>query len=150
MLMPTKDKIKFFINIMLCGIARAFINLFSYKRIYPYFGHQCRMLHASTILSKEQIQHSIRIQRSIRLAARYTPWNSNCLTKAMVAAFWCKYYNIPYIFFIGIAKKSDKPLGQDAHAWVTSGPVAITGEHCFNSHQIIASFSNRKLLKDLL
>lgn len=148
--MPVKDKIYFFINVMLCGIARALIVLFSYKRIYPYFGYPCRMLNASTVPSKEQIQRSIAIKRSLRLAARYTPWNSNCLTKAMVATFWCKYYQIPYFFFIGIAKNSDKPLGQEAHAWVTSGSVAITGEHCFNSYQVIATFSNAKLQKGLL
>lgn len=140
--MPAQDKATFFINYALCGIARALINVFPYQRLSPYFGTSCRMLNASTIISKEQIQQSIRIHNSIRLAARYTPWNSNCLTKAMVAVFWCKYYKIPYLFFIGIAKKSDKPLGKDAHAWVTSGPIAITGEHSFNSHQVISTYSN--------
>ncbi|MFA6303879.1 MAG: lasso peptide biosynthesis B2 protein [Legionella sp.] len=149
LLMPIQDKATFFINFFLCGIARALINLFGYKKLYPYFGYQCRMLNASTLISKQQMEQSIRIRRSIRLAARYTPWNSNCLTKAMVAALWCNYYKIPYLFFIGIAKKSEKPLGQDAHAWVTSGSIAITGEHSFNSYQVISTYSNSTVFKDI-
>lgn len=141
-LMPRREKQLFFVNFFLCGIARASINLLSYKRLAPYFGHFYRMTVASTLPTDTQIQRAILLRRSIKLAASYTPWNSSCLTQAMVAKFWCQRDGIPYFFFVGFAKKTDKPLGQDAHAWVTSGPIAITGGHCLHSHQVVMSYSN--------
>ena len=92
------------------------------------------------------MQHALEIGRSIKLAARYTPWTSNCLPQAMVAAFWCQRYHIPYILFIGFAASSSKINGFDGHAWVTAGPIAITGGHSFNSHQVILSYSHKDLL----
>ena len=140
--MPRKQKALFFMNIMLCGIAKGCIHLFAYKRLAPYFGKPYRMMAASIIATPTQIQKARYIGDAIRLAARYTPWDSSCLTQAMVAKFWCQYYEIPYFLYIGFAKKSDKPLGEEAHAWVTSGPVAITGGQAFNTHQVIYSYSN--------
>lgn len=96
---------------------------------------------ASTIISPEKIQQARLFSRSIKLAAKYTPWNSNCLTQAIVAKFWCQRYGIPYMFFIGFAK-SCKTLGKEAHAWVTAGPVAISGGHSLQSHHVVLSYSN--------
>ncbi len=135
----------FFINFCLCGIARASISCLSYKRLHPYFGNSYPMKVASTILSKEQIYYALQIRRSIALTVKYTPWNSSCLTQAMVAKFWCQYYGIPYFLFVGLAKKSDKPLGQDAHAWITTGPIAITGGYSFGAYHVIYSYSNLNL-----
>lgn len=140
--MPRQQKILFFMNFFLCGIARASINLLSYKRISPFFGNFCRMTLISTRPTQEQMRRAILLRQSIKLAARYTPWNSSCLTQAMVAKFWCQRYKIPYMFFIGLAKHSQKPLGEEAHAWVTAGPIAITGGHSLNTHQVVRSYSN--------
>ena len=137
-----RQKLGFLINFTLCGVARAAINLFNYRTLRPYFGYACPMKVASTLLPKETYRRVWAIRRSIELAARYTPWDSSCLTQAMVAKFWCQFYGIPYFFFIGFAKKSTKPLGQDAHAWVTAGPIAITGGHSLETHQVIYSFTN--------
>jgi hypothetical protein len=140
--MPWQHKKMFFINIVLLGMAKASVKLFAYKRIAPYFGKNCRMLVASTLISKTHIQQAALIARSIKLAARYTPWDSNCLPQAMLAKFWCGHYQIPYFFFIGFAKSTQKPLGQDAHAWVTAGPVVICGGNSFNAFHVVSSYSN--------
>jgi hypothetical protein len=139
--MPFRQKCFFCVNFVLCGIARAAINVFPYKRLAPYFGKNCRMMVVSTLISGEQIRQAILIGRGVRLAAKYTPWNSSCLTQAMVAKFWCHHYNIPYMFFIGFAKTAQKPLGQEAHAWVTAGPVAITGGNGLETHHVVSSYT---------
>lgn len=142
LLLSSQDKLMLLINYLLCGFARALTLSLPYKQLSAFFGHRYWVLSASTLISKDQLMQAVRIRRSISLAARYTPWNSNCLTQATIAAFWCKYYKIPYLLFIGFAKKSEKPLGQDAHAWVTSGPIPITGGLSFHSHQVIYTYSN--------
>jgi hypothetical protein len=140
--MPMKQKILFGINWILCGIAKSCIKLCAYKTIARYFGKNYKMLQASTVLSTKQIKQACAIKRAVRLAAKYTPWDSSCLTQAMVAKFWCKYYNIPYMFFIGLPITRTKPLGKEAHAWTTSGPVFITGGNSFGTHTVIATYSN--------
>ncbi len=100
------------------------------------------MLVVSTLISKEQIQQVLTIRRGIALAARYTPWDSSCLTQALIAKFWCQRYQIPYLFFIGLAKESNQPLRREAHAWITAGPIAVAGGHSLGAHQVICSYSN--------
>jgi len=132
----------FGVSFILSGIARACILLFKYHRLAFYYGHFHRMTVASTVISLEQQQLAWKIRRAIDLATKYTPWHSNCLTKALVAKFWCQYYRIPYMLFIGLAKKSDKPLGSEGHAWLVAGPVAISGGYNWDSHQVILSYSS--------
>jgi hypothetical protein len=139
--MPFEKKNRFLLNFFLCGLARAAIHLLPYKRLSPFFGNRAHRTIASTIISKENSMQAVLIGNSIRLAAKYTPWNSSCLTQAMVAAFWCRRYHIPYLLFIGFAKSSPKPLVANAHAWVTAGPIAITGGHSDKTHEVVLSYS---------
>ena len=139
--MSFKRKCLFVINFFLCGVARACIHLFPLKRLSPYFGTLHSNTIFSTILTPKQRRHAIQLRRSIELAAKYTPWHSNCLTQAMVAKFWCKRLHIPYILYIGFAKDAEKPNGYAAHAWLTAGPIAITGELSFSSFRVISSYT---------
>lgn len=125
--MPVSQKKMFFINFLLCGLARLAINVLPFKWLTRYFGQFCKAMTVSTIISKTKIQQASVIGHSIRLAAKYTPWYSNCLTQALVATFWCRHYNIPYMLFLGFTKSATQLKRFDGHAWVTAGPVAISG-----------------------
>src|SRR3990167_10778166 len=129
------EKQLFFINFFLCGNAKLSIYILPYRFISLYFGRPRRMLIASTVLLKSDTQRARFIGRSVRLAAKYTPWDSSCLTQAMVAKFWCVHYKIAYLFFVGF--DNTKPLGQSGHAWVTAGPIMITGGYGFNTHHVV-------------
>ena len=144
--MRFKLKCLFVANFILCGIARAFINLLPLKDLAPYFGALHKNIIFSTILTRTQHNHAIKLRRSIALVAKYTPWDSNCLTQAMVAKFWCAYLNIPYVLYIGFTKDADKPSGYASHAWLTAGPVAITGEHSFSSFNVVSSYTSKQLI----
>ena len=140
--MSLKAKIMFFINFLLFGLAKIAIQCLSYKQLSRHFGKSCRMLVASTLLSKQQLQQALMIKRAIALTLRYLPWEANCLPKALVARFWCKYYHVPYLLFIGLAKDKKISSRIDAHAWITAGPIAITGEFSFETYHVICSYSN--------
>lgn len=148
---PFKYKLLFMLNFMLCGIARASINLLSLKYLTPYFGLYQRSITRSTLISDKQRHQSIMIGRSVRLAAKYTPWDSSCLTQAMVAKFWCRLYRIPYVFYIGFAKSASEPSGYIAHAWITAGPVAITGGDGLKNYHVLSSyiFLNKDVCHDV-
>ncbi len=140
--MPYQEKKMFFINFILCGLAKIAIHSMSYGRLSHYFGHSCQMLVASTLLSRKQRQCALTIRRSIALVVRYTPWRSSCLTQALVAKFWCQRYQIPYLLFVGLAKENRPSVSIEAHAWMTAGPIAITGGYALTTHQVISSYSN--------
>ena len=135
----------FIINIFLCGLARAAINIRPLPRLMPYFGYFQKTLIVSTILTNQQYHRARLIGSSVRLAAKYTAWDSSCLTQAMVATFWCRRFRIPYVLYIGFAKSTDEPSGYKAHAWVSAGPVAVTGGQGFADFHVVSSYAHRDL-----
>ena len=139
--MPFKYKALFFINFMLCGLARASINTLPLRRLAPYFGQFIKTTTVSTLVSTKQRRQAFLIGKSVRLAAKYTPWDSSCLTQAMVAKFWCRLYRIPYVFYIGFAKSAEEPSGYKAHAWITAGPVAVTGGNGLADYHVVSSYA---------
>lgn len=140
--MPRQQKHMFVVDWCLGGLAWIAIKSLPYHKLSRFFGHHHRMLAASTILSPKQIQQAVHIKRMIALTERYSPWHLNCLMQAVLAKFWCQRYQIPYMLFIGFAKSSQQPLGKEGHAWVTAGPLAITGGHSLATHQIVLTYSN--------
>mgnify|MGYP003125444854 CR=1 FL=1 len=143
-----KQKCLFMINFLLCGIARTFIHLFPLKHLAPHFGILHKNVIFSTILTPKQRHHVIQLRRSLALVTKHTPWDSNCLTQAMVAKFWCSCLNIPYVLYIGFTKDADKPSGYASHAWITAGAIAITGGHSFSSFNVVSSYTARQLLAE--
>ena len=138
--MSLKKKTMFLANFALCGIARALINLLPLRFLTPYFGKFGKITTVSTLISDKQIQQAWLISKSVILAARFTPWDSSCLTQAMVAKFWCWFYNIPYALYIGVCKSAEDPSRYKAHAWLTAGPVAITGGDSWSEFQVVSSY----------
>ncbi len=141
--MRTKKKSLFAINVLLCGFFKALIQILPYSCLARSFGRSCGMLIASTVISSQQHQQALFLQQTIGLASRSTPWNSSCLTQALVAKFWCNHYGIPYFFFIGVDKNKSHNEERAVHAWVTAGAVAISGGHAFKTHHPIANYSNK-------
>ncbi len=148
--MRLKIKCLFCVNFIFCGIARLSIHCVPLKYLSPHFGELYKNTQLSTIISEQQLQHALQLRRSIQLAAKYTPWDSSCLTQAMVAKFWCQYLNIPYVLYIGFAKDKTKPKGYAAHAWLTAGPIAITGKYSFSKFHVISSYVPGMIAKQCL
>lgn len=108
-----------------------------------YFGSYHGTLKMSIVLNDKQKNLALNIGRMIRLTAKYIPWNCTCLPQALVAIFWCKLLNIPYVFYIGLCRGSiEKKNNYLSHAWLMSGPYALTGGNCLNSHNVISTYSS--------
>lgn len=140
--LPWAEKKMFFTNLGLCGLARIAVLTLSYNTISRYFGKPCHVQISSPLISTKQLENARRIRRTVQLAARYTPWTSNCLVQALAAIYWCQRHQVPYMLFIGLAKDRTKPLGREAHAWIISGPIAITGGQSLVTHHVIGSYTH--------
>lgn len=134
------QKTFFFVNIVLCGIARVAIFTRPLSRLSPYFGKFYQTAILSTILSNEAWQQAQRIGRAVRMAAKYTPWDSSCLTQAMVAAFWCRRFKVPHVFYIGFTKSADPRKRFEGHAWLMAGPIAVTGGQGRLNYTVVSTY----------
>lgn len=111
---------------LLLGIARAAIRLLSFSRILALFGLQARPNPMSVLLSPIHQRRTTRVRRAVRFAARVTPWESNCFAQALCAMMLLRAHGVPHAIFLGL-KRDDEPCVVLAHAWVTAGPVIVTG-----------------------
>ena len=141
--MRFKCKLFFILSILLCGLARACILTLPLRRLAPYFGQFAKTSTFSVLINQQQTRQAVFIRRFVSLAAKYTPWNSNCLTQAMVAKFWCGLFKIPYVFYIGFAKSPTDVSGYKGHAWVTAGPILLTGGNGFLEYKVVSTYTVR-------
>jgi len=77
------------------------------------------------------------IGQQVRTAARFTPWESNCFTQALVARTLLILQRIPHTVFFGLRREH----GQlKAHSWVMCGRVAVTGGQVFGYYTVVGCF----------
>lgn len=137
-----QEKWLFMLSFLLLGLAKLSIKTLPFKWVSKGFGVKLNANQStSPQITNQQKKRVIRLYKMIKLAAIYTPWNSNCLPQAMVARIYCAMYKIPYKFFIGV-ERSTSSKGLNLHAWVMTGPIALTGGNCFKTHTILLSYSN--------
>jgi hypothetical protein len=84
---------------------------------------------------------AIPIGRAIRTAARRTPWESKCLAQALAAALMLRWRQIPFVLTLGVAKTIEPNPGIDAHAWLFSGDILLTGAG-YERYSVIAQFTS--------
>jgi len=62
---------------------------------------------------------------AINSAATRVPWRSDCLLQAMAGSMWLDRIERTYKLNIGVRKNAAG--GLEAHAWLTSGELVVTG-----------------------
>ncbi len=138
--LSTKDWITFLQAYVMLGLSRTAILCLPFRWIAPVFGAPHRApIHRG--LSQNQLAQLKHISRGVERAARRTPWNSNCLAKAMVTRILLSKNNIPCIVFFGIAKDKGAETKDIAHAWVESGDHMVVGGNISDQYHIVATFA---------
>ena len=87
----------------------------------------------------EQGLRALHIGRVVRMAARYTPWESNCFPQAVTASFLLRWYGVPYALFFGVAP-AEKDAKIQAHAWIAAGSGQVTGGMSFGQFTVVGCF----------
>lgn len=123
----------------LLGIAKILILAVSFNRLAPWFGDKAGIEPLRPLIDPLQVNRAVLIGRVIRMAARYTPWNSNCFPQAIVARMLLGLYRIPYAMYLGLMRDPSNP-GLQAHAWVTAGKIDVTGGASFSRFTVVAMF----------
>jgi hypothetical protein len=85
-----------------------------------------------------------RVGWALRTAAARTPWPSTCLTQALAGTGMLWRRGIPGMMFMGVAKASHAPGGVEAHAWLSSAGVILTGAGTHERFQVVAKFTGSR------
>lgn len=127
---------------VMLGLARAVILTLSFRRLAPHLGIHAGVHPWLPLLNRGQEARALRIGRVVRLAARYTPWESNCFPQAVTARLLLGWYGIPYALFFGLAKEHGE---MKAHAWVAAGRVRVSGGNSFHHYTTVGCFYAHRL-----
>jgi len=124
------------------GASRALILAVPFRTLAPRLGSAQGTAAHVPLLTPAQEARARAIGRAIRLAARYTPWTSNCFPQAVVARMMLGMHSIPYAIHFGLMpEERGAPAGMRAHAWVVAGRVPVTGGHSFDHYTVVGVFT---------
>jgi hypothetical protein len=123
----------------LLGLSKALILIVSFRRLAPHLGVSTGVQPWVPLLNAQQQARAQQIGRAVRLAASYTPWDSNCFPQAVAARVLLGLYDIPYALFFGVMRDSVSDELK-AHAWVASGRVQVTGGASFRQFTVVGVF----------
>jgi len=124
---------------MLLGLSKAVIFTVSFRRLAPHLGAATGVAPWVPVLVPAQEARALQIGRAVRLAACYTPWNSNCFPQAVAARLLLGLYRIPYALYFGLMRDPETREFK-AHAWIAAGRVRVTGNESFGQFTVVGCF----------
>ena len=139
---PPEEKLYFAPAFLLLGLARAALLMVPFRRIAPFLGHDMKTAASVPLAGQQEVARALHIGRAVRTAARYTPWQSRCLAQAMAARVLLGASGLPYGLYLGVEQGAD--AGMTAHAWVCTGPAAVTGGRGFGQFSVVGTFVSPK------
>jgi len=130
------------------GLAKLAIFTVSFKRLGSRLGVPVGNSPWIPLVDSSQQIRAKEISRVVQVAARYTPWDSNCFPQAIVARLLLGWYGVPYCIYFGVRKPADSK-DFDAHAWVASGRIRVAGRSSFARYTVVAVFAEESVARAL-
>jgi hypothetical protein len=130
---------------VILGISKILIWAIPFRVLARHLGAHAGIAALVPILTWETEVRATLIGRAIRLAALYTPWDSNCFPQAIAARVLLGLYGVPYAVYFGLKRKPESS-SLDAHAWVCAGKVSVTGGASFEAFTVVGVFVSPELL----
>jgi hypothetical protein len=113
------------------GLTRVAILVLPFSLVRRALGdhHDPRTPTTTPPLERDALARAARIGASVRLAARHTPWRSECYPQALTARILLGLARVPHVVSFGVRRDAGELV---AHAWVHAGGVPVTG---FTGHE---------------
>jgi hypothetical protein len=83
-----------------------------------------------------------RLSGAIESVSRHVPWRSKCLEQALAAKALLRRRGISNTLYVAVARD----VALEAHAWVRSGNVYVTGQAEFDRYTVVARFADEDRL----
>jgi hypothetical protein len=117
------DRVGLLVAWVLLGITRLLIIVLPFPALRVLLGEHNAASPGNPVLPAER-HIAARIGGIVRLAARHTPWKSECYPQALTARVFLVASRIPHVVSFGVRRENDQLL---AHAWVHTDGTPITG-----------------------
>ncbi|SHN28898.1 lasso peptide biosynthesis B2 protein [Chitinophaga sp. CF418] len=126
-----------FIEAWICiAIARCMLIFMPFRKIAPLLGKSVTDGSTADVRTTPRPE---RIRAAIRRAAACSPWRARCFEQALAGKIMLTYRKMSGIVFFGINKVGDD---LQAHAWLESEGVIITGAKEADQFIVIARFKS--------
>lgn len=112
----------------------ALLRLFPFQRLLPAL---CRA-EGEGIVTQRQQQMAIEVGHALARGSRALPWRSRCLVLAFAGAMMLRRRDVPYILYLGARIGAER---LEAHAWLRSGPVRVTGGDGERDYAVVGTFA---------
>jgi hypothetical protein len=138
--MPFQEKALLLAAWSLMAMAAGALQLVHFRRLAPFLGKPLDAVAWIPLANDQQIKDARMVRRAVLRAARVAPFRSDCLPQALVAATLCRHMGVPASVHLGV-RLDQEPRAIAAHAWVCSGPEAVTGGRSFNAYTPVTCFA---------
>ena len=119
------------------GLSRLAVVVLPMRRIAPWLGQ--KMVESRRTNAPEQTIAAEQIAWAVKTMSGYTPWDSNCLTQAIAAKRMLQRAEIPSTIYMGVAHRGTQAL--EAHAWLRSGTLVVTGAREMPRYTVVSTFA---------
>jgi hypothetical protein len=134
------DKLLLVEALCLTGIARILILTVPFHKLSSLLGKH--MEESSIDLNETEYEVIKRVSWAVKVASKYTPWESKCLVQAATAQRMLKVRKISSTLYLGVKKDAQNKM--EAHAWLRSGVIIITGGYEKRFFKEVSKFSNEE------
>ena len=137
--LDARSKFTFIKVYAMLGWYRAAILLTSFKRLSAGLDHFKEEPPRGKI-SAETSERARQLAYLVGAAARYTPWQSTCLTQVLTLQRLLAKEHIGGRFYLGVARESTS--GElNAHAWLRCGEHIINGGRGHEQFSVVSTYS---------
>ena len=81
-----------------------------------------------------------RVGWAVRAVGPRLPWDCKCLVQAMAAQRMLRRRGIRSTLYLGVARDDERAL--EAHAWLRSGNIILTGRRGHQRYAVVSSFAD--------
>lgn len=135
---PVSAKLLFIEAAVLSAYVKTTLLFLPFRRIAGWLGKPQQELNKGWTES-ETLQMAEKIRFAIKLCDRYTPWPTECYTRALTAKIMLNRRKVNGTLFFGFHR--DESGEMKGHAWLKSCGIIVTGFCDFSKYEIHSAFS---------
>jgi hypothetical protein len=124
---------------VLLTLAAIGLRLMPIRRFGPLLGRPIGAVACMPLATPRQEKRARAIRRAILRAASVAPLRADCLPQALAAVAFSRLLGIPTTTHLGV--KFDVSRAMEAHAWLCTGRVCVTGGNAFGAFVPVACFA---------
>jgi len=118
------------------AIARMMLLVIPFRKLMPLLGKKATPMYAPVYSSDNRLR---RIGNAIIKAGHWSPWRTRCFEQALAAKLMLKCRGMVSTVFFGVSKGDGR---MNAHAWLESSGVTVTGDKHLEQYSVIACFKS--------